>query len=106
MAQKDQRVAMPTQTYVCGLCKNIRQRDELLAKKISYITLGAKGKTVRSRTKEWVCLHCLAEGKDPDFDIEAYDSPGMRRAEEVEAEIASRRRQARTGELDDEGDNE
>lgn len=95
-----------TQTYVCGLCDNIRPRDELLAKKISYITLGAKGKTIRSRTKDWICIHCLAAGKDPDFEIEAYDSPGMRRAEDVEAEIAAKRRRTRTGESDDESDNE
>jgi hypothetical protein len=91
-----------TQTYVCGLCETIRPRDELLAKKISYLTLGAKGKTVRSRTKDWVCLHCIADGKDPDFDIEAYDSPGMRRAEDVEAMIAAKRRQARSNESDGE----
>lgn len=95
-----------TQTYTCGLCGNVRSRDELLAKKISYLTLGSKGRTIRSRTKNWTCLECLAKGKDPDFNIEAYDSPGMRRAEDIEAEIASKRRQARTGEAEDESDNE
>lgn len=94
------------QTYRCDLCSNIRKREELLAKKISYLTLGQKGKTIKSRTKGWHCLECLAAGKDPDFDIEAYDSPGMRRAEEVDAEIAAKRRQARTGESIGESDNE
>lgn len=95
-----------TQTYTCSLCGNIRNRDELLAKKISYITLGARGKTVKSRTKQWICIFCLASGKDADWDIEAYDSPGMRRAEDVAAEVAAQRRQARTGESVDESNEE
>ena len=95
-----------TQTYTCGKCGNVRNRDDLLAKKVSYLTLGSKGRTIRSRTVAWICLECLANGKDPDFMIEAYDSPGMRRADDIAAEISSRRRQARTGESADESDNE
>lgn len=95
-----------TTTYNCSLCKKVRARDDLLAKKISYLTLGARGKTVKSRTKQWICIYCLADGKDPDYDIEPYDSPGMRRAEDVEAEVAMARRQARTGESPPESDNE
>lgn len=92
-----------TQTYRCDLCGNVRNRDDLLAKKISYITLGARGKTVKSRTKQWDCVFCLAEGKDPDWDIQAYDSPGMRRADDVEAEIAGKRRSGRINENDESG---
>lgn len=88
-----------TTDYRCTKCKNERPRDQLLAKKVSFLTLGAKGKTVQSRTSDWICYQCLADGVDEHWNLEAYNSPGLRSAEEqaaTAAEVALARRQKRT----------
>lgn len=76
--------------YKCTLCGSPTPRDELLAKKISFLTLGSKGKTVKSRTSDWICLKCLASGKDPHWKLDEYESPGMRQADDVKIEAEKR----------------
>lgn len=76
--------------YSCSICKKQKPRGELLAKKVSFITLGANGKTIKSRTPAWCCFDCLASGMDPDWEREGYDSPGLQVGEDMAAEAARR----------------
>lgn len=49
-----------------------------MRKKVDFVTLGGSGrraKTVRSRTTDWLCPGCLA--KDPAWNLEKYNTPGM-----------------------------
>lgn len=72
--------------YKCTRCgnKNLK-RDELIAVKVSFVTLGSDGQTIKSRTPDWLCFPCLNE--DVVWNMEEYDSPGLRTAEEqLEAE--------------------
>lgn len=67
--------------YKCTRCGNANvTRDDLLAMKVSFVTLGSEGITVKSRTPDWLCFPCLK--KDPIWKMEEYDSPGLRTAEE------------------------
>lgn len=68
---------MPHYTdYRCGQCGKTCLRDLLVVKKIVFAKLGAGGKTVRSRTKVWLCPDCLEV--DPDYKTQAFDAPGMK----------------------------
>lgn len=66
--------------YRCSRCRATPGRDNLLAMKVSFVTLGAHGRTVKSRTPYWLCFPCL--NKDEFWNLEEYDSPGLRNAEE------------------------
>ncbi|MFD8340585.1 hypothetical protein ACFV42_49620 [Streptomyces solisilvae] len=55
------------------------RREDLVAVKVSFVTLGSEGKTIRSRTPDWLCFPCLKQ--DETWNIPEYDSPGLRTAE-------------------------
>lgn len=65
--------------YQCTRCGAIVGRNELLAVKVSFVTLGSDGQTVRSRTPDWLCFPCL--NGDDVWNLPEYDSPGLRTAE-------------------------
>lgn len=70
--------------YRCTRCKDEVDRDELVSVKVSFVTLGSRGQTLRSRTPDWLCFPCL--NADKIWNMEEYDSPGLRTAEEEAAE--------------------
>lgn len=47
-----------------------------MRKKVDFITLGTPRKVVVSRTLDWLCQDCLQ--KDEHFNLEAFQSPGMK----------------------------
>lgn len=62
--------------YICSVCGQEKAKDELLAKRMLWQTIGAAPKTIRMRTVAWVCRDCL--DLDPDFTREKYqDAPGL-----------------------------
>lgn len=66
--------------YKCTRCNQEQEREDLIAVKVSFVTLGSKGATLRSRTPDWLCFPCL--NKDKIWNLPEYDSPGLRTAEE------------------------
>lgn len=61
--------------YACTSCGSMESREDLLAKRAQYQTLGREPKTLRSRVVAWLCPSCIA--KDPDYNVDSYSSPGM-----------------------------
>jgi hypothetical protein len=62
--------------YKCSVCQRETLRDLLTAKKISFTTMGAGAKTLRTRTVAWLCDECILV--DEDYTREAYSgAPGM-----------------------------
>ena len=45
--------------YVCSVCKRERERNDLLAKRVTFTTLRPV-KTITSRTVAWICSECRA----------------------------------------------
>ncbi|MEU4066703.1 hypothetical protein AB0F25_30695 [Streptomyces wedmorensis] len=70
--------------YKCTECGEVQPREDLIAKKVSFVTLGSKGTTIKSRTPHWLCFKCLKGDKD--WNLVQYDSPGLRTVEQ-EAEL-------------------
>lgn len=63
--------------YKCSKCGNPKDKDELFARRVQFVQLGFKGKLIKSRTTDWLCVVCLK--KDPDFERESFvDSPGAK----------------------------
>lgn len=62
--------------YRCTVCKTKTPRELLTVKKIQFLEMGVKGKTLKTRTAEWLCPSCVA--KDEHWRKEAYDAPGLR----------------------------
>lgn len=65
---------MPRQfVYKCTRCGKIpssdasEAREKLTAKSAVFKTVGAHGRTLRSRTTAWLCNECLLE--DPEFQL-------------------------------------
>lgn len=52
------------------------RRELLTVKKIQFLEMGVKGKTLKTRTAGWLCPSCVA--KDVHWMLEAYDAPGLR----------------------------
>lgn len=69
--------------YVCTSCGLQTPRANLVAKKVSFGTLGSNSVMLKSRTVAWLCFPCVK--KDPAWQLEEYESPGFKQADEVEA---------------------
>lgn len=52
----------------CSDCGRQKPREGLLAKRVSWMTLGRSGKRVHTRTIKWQCLDCAQQ--DPEWNIE------------------------------------
>ena len=65
---------MSDRKYVCSTCNKPTARDLLMAKKIVFLTMGAGGRTVKSRVIEWKCPTCVV--KDEHWNLEAFVAPG------------------------------
>jgi hypothetical protein len=88
---------MPHYTvYACSECGRVFTRDEahrgaLVRKSISFLTLGPKPRTEKSRTVALLCTPC--RDSDPDYKRESNRGPGqiseglerVRRAQVIEA---------------------
>lgn len=68
--------ARPGIEYKCAVCGRIRQRDQLAAKRVSFMEMGEGAKTIRARVVSWLCKDpCML--KDPDYNRERFaESPG------------------------------
>lgn len=62
--------------YRCTRCKKKTARDLLTVKKIQFLEMGVKGKTLKTRTADWLCPACIVQ--DEHWKKEAYDAPGLR----------------------------
>lgn len=61
--------------YSCSDCGGRSTREDLMAKRVSFTTIGSTPKTVRSRTVKWLCEVCMM--RDPDFNLDPRTSaPG------------------------------
>lgn len=74
---------MPRYTdYSCGTCKKDWNDDpdpqsKLARKIVTFQKMGPKGKVIRSRTTQFICIEgCMP--LDRDFARGAHDAPGMR----------------------------
>lgn len=74
MEVKRQGPGKRVRVYRCTVCKETKDREDLVAKKINFVKLGVGGRLVRSRTKHWLCPECLED--DPDWDLEDFRAPG------------------------------
>jgi hypothetical protein len=61
--------------YRCTRCGRICSRELLIAKSVVFSKLGAGGRVIQSRTKEWLDDDCLK--KDEDWNLPPFKSPGM-----------------------------
>lgn len=69
-----------TGEYKCTRCGKAERRELLVVKKVMFQELGTKPRTLRSRSRTWLCPQCVA--KDEDWKADAYSSPGMAAARE------------------------
>lgn len=65
--------------YKCSNCDKPTKRELLVVKKIHFLGIGVRAKTLKTRTQGWLCPDCLV--RDPDWKKEAYDAPGLRPGE-------------------------
>ena len=66
----------PDTIYRCTVCLQRVERNDLLAKRVVYTTMGVPTRTIRSRTVAWVCSACREE--DSAWTSEPHaSSPGM-----------------------------
>lgn len=70
--------------YKCGECGGEFAKEDLLVKRVQFMTLGRNGKNVRSRAVAWMCRPC-AEA-DPQWNVPSMRSPGMRSASDASEE--------------------
>lgn len=54
------------QKYVCTnpQCGKITPREDLTVRKITFLEMGAGGKTIRSRVTGWLCPRCVVSDLD------------------------------------------
>jgi len=81
--------------YTCDVCKNVRTKDELVAKRVQYREMGSDGKVLKTRVIMWVCRvpdpnmggkSCL--DCDPDFHRPKYeDAPGTLAKRDTDVEV-------------------
>lgn len=60
--------------YKCSTCEAPTPRDDLTVMKVTFLEMGAGGKTIRSRVAGWLCPTCLV--KEPHWNREAFTAPG------------------------------
>ena len=66
---------MPHYTdYKCTQCLRPTLKELLVVKKVVFQPLGAKAKTLKSRTVGWQCDECVEI--DPEYQLEAFNGPG------------------------------
>jgi hypothetical protein len=63
--------------YTCMTCNEVKPRDQLLARRVTWFEMGRAGKAVRSRTTGWQCRSCAEKDGDWQRDPLA-DSPGFK----------------------------
>lgn len=52
---------MKSDYYRCSWCGGVKNRDDLLAMRVQYITIGKPSVVKRSRVVAWVCAECVTE---------------------------------------------
>lgn len=68
--------------YACSSCKEERERDDLIVKRVQYKEMGVSGRLLITRTVAWLCLIKGADGRsclerDEHYHREKYaDAPG------------------------------
>lgn len=50
--------------YRCDTCKKKLKREECVAKKVQYATMGASARILRMRTVGWVCVPCMRKEQE------------------------------------------
>jgi hypothetical protein len=55
--------------YKCSSCGEVTERDDLLAKKVLFTTMGEGARIKRSRVVGWLCPNCRE--KDPEWNRES-----------------------------------
>jgi hypothetical protein len=62
--------------YRCSKCEQAKERDDLVVRRVQYLTMGKPPKTLRSRVDAWLCREC-AEA-DPAWQRPLHSaSPGL-----------------------------
>lgn len=69
--------------YKCSApeCGKPTPREDLTVKKVTFLEMGAGGKTIRSRTSDWLCPSCVASDLDwlrPSHTAPGNQAPTMR----------------------------
>lgn len=62
--------------YVCSTCHTPTDRSLLTVKKVHFLEMGERPITFKTRTESWLCPKCLV--KDPTWNLEKWDAPGMK----------------------------
>lgn len=65
--------------YYCTGCNRPTKRDLLTAKKVLFNEIGKGGRTLRSRTVDWLCPDCVKQ--DPAWLLEPNQAPTQRESE-------------------------
>lgn len=78
--------------YRCGTCGQITLRELLTVKKVVFTELGSGAKIVKSRTVGWLCNECIE--KDPDFQIEKFQTAPDHKSAALERVRAAENRAA------------
>jgi len=60
--------------YRCSGCGKFTDRELLTVRKVSFMEMGEKAKTLRARTEHWLCPDCVK--KDPVYNLPQGYSPG------------------------------
>lgn len=60
--------------YKCSMCATPTERELLTVKKVSFLEMGARPGTIKTRTESWLCPNCLK--KDTAFNIPKGFAPG------------------------------
>jgi hypothetical protein len=62
---------MPVQyDYSCTRCRKAVDRDDLVVKKVTFLSMGLGGNTIQSRVIDWLCPPCLTE--DAQWNLPAF----------------------------------
>lgn len=62
--------------YRCSSCQQVKPRDELVVKRVQYVTMGKSPKVLRSRVVGWLCQHCVEQQAEWNRPIHSA-SPGL-----------------------------
>lgn len=53
-----------TREYKCTKCHKPTPREQLVVKKIMFLGMGAGGRTMRTRVRDWLCPQCVTKDND------------------------------------------